>query len=343
MRKKYKVLMVAPGEKTLGGITKVVSYYKSSNFWEENNVYWIETHCTGNSFQKIYYFLKGILEFIFLSKGAKIAHIHFTGKVSANRKFVFYILAKISGMKVISHIHSPDMDISSISNFAFKNMIKKSDEVIVLSTMWEKSLKKFFERNYIVLNNPSNGFIKGDSDKEKIILFAGKLEQRKGYMDLLNAILLIKDLLIDYKIIFAGNGEIDNAKKFTKENNMSNVEIKGWVDSNDIIEIFKKSEIFILPSYGEGFPMSIIDALSNKCAVIATPVGGIPDLLIDNYNCLFINPGDLDSISNSLEILVNDFELKNKLAINGYKLACEQFNLNSITEKLTGIYKKYII
>jgi len=212
-----KVLVVAPGRKTFGGITKVVSYYKLTSFWEKNNVYWIETHVSGSAVAKLIYFVKAFFLFIYFAPKAKIAHIHFTGGTSANRKFVFFILSKTFGLKVISHIHTPNLNVSAITNYSFKTMIIKSDKVIVLSNIWAEKLNEIVEREYLVINNPSSGFTEQNITKEKLILYAGKLESRKGYLDLLKALDKLKDTLNGYKVVLAGNGEIQLAKEFIQK------------------------------------------------------------------------------------------------------------------------------
>ena len=95
-----------------------------------------------------------------------------------------------------------------------------------------------------------------------------------------------------------------------------------------------------MPSYGEGFPISIIDALCNKCAVIATRVGGIPFLLKNEETCLFVIPGETTSIAESIERLLGDDALVNRLATNGYNLAIKEFDIDVITKVLSNIYKE---
>lgn len=337
-----KVIVVAPGEKTHGGITKVVSYYRSSDLWNNYSIKWIETHRTGNILQKIHTLTKAIFIFLYYAPSYNIAHIHYTGCFSAHRKLIFFKISKFFKLKIVSHIHAPNLNIEAISNSSFRTMISESEEVIVLSRVWAEKLKQFVNREYIILNNPSQGFIESGVKKENLILFAGKLEKRKGYIDLLYALTFLKEATKDYLIILAGNGEVELANDFIIQNHLKNVKAIGWQDNEDVLKLFRRAEIFVLPSYGEGFPISIIDALSNKCAVITTSVGGIPDFLTDKENCLFVDPGDVNAISIAIKSLIVDVDLKNKISSNGFELACREFDISKITSKLSDIYNNLL-
>ena len=120
---------------------------------------------------------------------------------------------------------------------------------------------------------------------------------------------------------------------------MKHVFLTGWLDGKAILSQFESAEIFVLPSYAEGFPISIIDALSNACAIITTPVGGIPDILENNINCLMVEPGDIDSLTNAISQLLKKKELRDKLSSNSLQLAKQEFDVNIITSQLSDIYK----
>jgi len=331
--------MVGPAISANGGIAKVIEYYSNyQEFWKNQDVFLVESHNNGTKLEKVKILFKSLSLFLTKVKNAKIVHLHFAGGMSANRKLIFYYLSRLFGLKVVSHLHTSIIGSSNNINWSFKTMVKKSDSVIVLSPILMKELnKKVAKREYKVLNNPSQGFISSSSEKEKIILFAGRLQKGKGYHDLINSLKLVKSLR-GYRVIIAGSGEIDHANELITRLDLKNIETVGWVESKEILEIFKRSKIFILPSYREGFPISIIDALSNKCAIITTPVGGIPDFLKDGETCLFFKSGDICTLAHLIEKLINDEELRTNLAENGFKLARTSFDLKKITEELTKIY-----
>lgn len=332
--------MIAPGRKTNGGITKVVSYYEKTPFWKNEGIIWIETHRSGNALLKIGVLIKALILFIKYAGKAKICHIHFAGGNSARRKYIFYCLSRVFDLKIVSHLHEPGgTEFNLRENRAFNKLISKSDKVLVLSKAWKEVLEKRFKREFIILNNPSNGFLEDFSMKKSKILFAGTLNERKGYEDLLKSLAQIDTkLLSQFEVVLAGDGEIEKAKSLISEYGLQRITLTGWLNSDKILEQFKSAQIFILPSYAEGFPISIIDAMSNACAIITTPVGGIPDFLTDGNNCLFASSGNTVEIANSLTKLMSNYELRKKLGANALNLAKQEFDINVITTKLSEVY-----
>ena len=338
-----KVLIIGPGRNSNGGISKVISCYQTTDFWKAEDVTWIESHCSGPVAKKLFVLLRGIILFIFALPRAKIAHIHFTGRNSANRKFLFYLMSRLFKIKIVSHVHAPNLgDLADIANFPFIHMIKNSDRVISLAPLWTKALNDIVHREYIVLNNPSAGYCSLSNKKEKIILFAGKLESRKGYIDLINAFARIKERQ-NYKLILAGDGDIKHARQLIVDLQLQDVEVTGWLQTKEMMALFSRASIFVLPSYGEGFPISIIDAMSNNCAVITTPVGGIPDLLTDAVTCFFVHQGDTDALAAALDELITNDIIRGEIALNGYTLAVRIFDKINITKKLSQIYSELLV
>lgn len=333
-----KILMVAPGPYTRGGIVSVLKYYRShKKFWTENNIEWIATANSSNKFSKLVDFGCALIIYVAKLYKTDLVHFHFTTGSSSNRKLSFFVLAKLFGKKTVSHIHAPSLNFTNNISYSFSKIVKDSDSVIVLSNIWRLKMNEIIQREYIILNNPSRGFNENICKKENIILFAGKLEERKGYLDLLKAFKSL-DSRTDYKLILAGNGEVVEANRYIKSNRINNAFAIGWQDEDEMSTWFSKASIFILPSYAEGFPISLIDALSNSCAVVVTPVGGIPDLMDENINCLYVTPGDVMQIENALWTLIEDPDFKEEISLNGFELAKKSFDLNVITGQLTCIY-----
>jgi glycosyltransferase involved in cell wall biosynthesis len=97
-----------------------------------------------------------------------------------------------------------------------------------------------------------------------------------------------------------------------------------------------------LPSYAEGFPMAVLDAWAYGLPVITTPVGGIPDVAIDGSNMLLFNPGDLQSLSEKLEIMISDAAMRDRISKASLEFSLNQFSLNAIVNDLESIYNKHI-
>jgi glycosyltransferase involved in cell wall biosynthesis len=220
-------------------------------------------------------------------------------------------------------------------------MFRNANIVIVLANLIETQLKdKYYFNRITVLNNPCPIITRSSMiDKTKTILFAATLNENKGYSDLIRAFSLIAHKYPDWKVLFAGNGEIEIGKKLANELNISKqIEFVGWVSNIKKDDIFKKSSFFCLPSHNEGFPMAILDAWAYGLPVITTPVGGIPDIIKDGVNGLIFNVGDINSFSHKIEQLINDKDLSHKLSKASKNLSENEFSINEISNKLDKIY-----
>jgi len=179
------------------------------------------------------------------------------------------------------------------------------------------------------------------TEKENIILYAGTINERKGYSDLIRAFARIALKFTDWKVVFAGNGEIEEGEALAKELGIERqIEFAGWVSGGKKDNLFRKASIFCLPSYAEGFPMAVLDAWAYGLPVITTPVGGIPDVAEDGVNMLLFTPGDVVRLSQQLEKLICDPELREKISVHSRDFAMNKFNISTINKQLADIYTR---
>ena len=165
-----------------------------------------------------------------------------------------------------------------------------------------------------VLYNPCPRVNRREDIRENNILFAGTIIPRKGYGDLIKAFAKIAKKYPNWKIIFAGNGEIENAKKIASEYGISNqIVFPGWINGKKKEETFQKASIYCLASDGEGFPMGVLDAWAYGIPCVVTPVGGIPDIIKDEVNGLIFPVGDIDTLASKLEKLITNKDLRTKI------------------------------
>ena len=343
---KNGVLVVAPGRKTRGGITTVINSYERTPIWEKWNCRWIETYRDTSKYIKIWYFLRAFLLYLIVLPKSKIVHIHFSWSTSALRKFPFFVCAKILGKKVIVHLHSgDDMIVNAKHQFIYKTFFLHADNTIVLAeSIKNKLLSKYIFKKVCVVYNPCPE-VEADIKivRKKEILFAGTLYQIKGYSDLIEAFSLIAEKFPDWKIVFAGNGEIDKgiflAKKLQIENQLV---FKGWVLESGKEKLFRESSFLCLPSYTEGFPMAVLDAWAYGLPVIATPVGGLPDVMVNGFNGLVFESGDVVGLSKCLAELMGNTLLREHISQNSIKLAATIFNIENIVNQIEIIYLELI-
>lgn len=274
----------------------------------------------------------------------RIVHIHTASNNSFKRSALFISLAKYFKRKVVIHIHGGGFKeyYEKNTSFVHKNLLK-CDTIIALTEYW----KEFFEglgfENVIVVPNivdsPTIQERKCDDGKTHI-LYLGLITKAKGIFDLIDTIYEHKeDLKGNIVLHIGGNGETTTLQSIINERDLSQfVKFEGWVSGNKKVELLNNADVFILPSYTEGLPISILEAMSYKLPVISTPVGGIPEVIKDGENGLLFTPGDKNALYQAIDKLTTDKGLREEMGEKSYKKV--QPHLPEIVAKeLEDIYK----
>ena len=345
MKPKKKVLVIATSSYTRGGITAVIKAHQASIFWQKWNCIWVETHIDKSIFTKLFYFVKSIIKYFFLIKNTSLIHCHLSGPISSLRKLPFLLFSKLLRKPIIVHFHAgiPDSSFDKKYRSLYAMIFGFADSVIVLSKNWKLRICEdlsITESKVKIIPNPCPNIERDNSlDSKKIILYAGTLYEKKGYGDLITAFSKIANNCPDWKIVFAGNGEIEEGKTLAKKLNIyDKVIFKGWVLGQEKHKLFSQASIFCLPSYAEGFPMAVLDAWAYELPVVSTPVGGIPDIAINGENMLLCDPGNINCLAKNLKLLIDDNKIRKKLTKASIDLSKGKFSIDSISNSWDSLY-----
>lgn len=182
----------------------------------------------------------------------------------------------------------------------------------------------------------------GGAEEKTTLLFLGWLEVNKGIFELLQAVLALSRTY-DFRLIIAGRGNAEeSARDFVEQNKLHEiVEFAGWVEGDAKHSILAQSDILVLPSWSEGFPNAIIEAMAAKVAVIVTEVGNIPGIITDENQALLVPPRDIELLRQAIERLLLDTSFRLQLAERGYVYACENFSIEPAVQKLSRIIESF--
>lgn len=106
---------------------------------------------------------------------------------------------------------------------------------------------------------------------------------------------------------------------------------------------FQRASIYCLVSDGEGFPMGVLDTWAYGIPCVVTPVGGLPDIVVDGENALVFPVGDVDVLAKQLERMISDDGLREKIADASLELAHTTFNVKNLNRALEDIYTKLLM
>jgi len=278
----------------------------------------------------------------------KVVHILSADRGSIIRKIIMLFIAKLLGKKTIINIHSCSEDLlynDSLfpSNIIVGSMLNNADKILVLSKRWKEVIeKKCSNPDIEILYNPIKMKEQVFNNSETVkVTFMGRLGKRKGAYDLIEAARELKDAGVQINMF--GDGDLDEIKELVSRYELENtVNIAGWISGNQVENAYKDSDIFILPSYDEGLPMSILEAMSYGLPVISTTVGGIPEQVEDGESGYLIEPGNIGQIVSKIKILAQDSELRKKMGERSYEIAKEKFEAEIIAAKLAKIYTELV-
>jgi glycosyltransferase involved in cell wall biosynthesis len=335
-----------------GGVGAVIEVY--SQYYEVFK--FIPTHKTGSSISKSFVFLVSLFKLtgkLIADRKIKIIHIHGASYGSFYRKFVVFLVSKyIFGKKVIYHMHGGGFQIFfNKSNFISKRLIKflfaKSDTVICLSQSWIKYYGENFKTKVLVelpniIDYPVRRPVPSNGDLISF-LFLGLVCKEKGIFDLVDVIARNKDKYRSrMKLLIGGNGEVKRLQDLIKENKIEDiVDFLGWITSEKKANVLNDSNIYILPSYHEGLPISILESMSYGKPVISTKVGGIPEIVRDKENGILIEPGNLAQIEKALDYFLEKPELIEKYGAVSEQIV-QKYLPHSVLNELKMIYKSLL-
>lgn len=157
------------------------------------------------------------------------------------------------------------------------------------------------------------------------ILFVGRLVPLKGLNDLIDALHSLKADGVKFQCTIVGDGpmrgEIEN--KLLRLDLTAEIKITGWLRSlsDELLAQYRQADVLCLPSYSEGLPLVLIEAMANGVAVVASRVGGIPEIVQHEINGLLVDPGDAGGIASSIRRLLTDHDLWRRCVANGYEIA----------------------
>lgn len=281
------------------------------------------------------------------------------------------LISKLLGRKVVIHMRAGHFRINYNNfNSIFKWIVRKTIGLVNLGIVQADVLKNQFS-GLIPDDKIASIYNSIDIDKffnpaptvydRNIIFYMGHLSFAKGYCDLLKALPLIASEFPEVVFCFAGT-------KLYKERNVHHnqvtgeqIEIEsiddvydrhikgkyedhyrylGIIDEPEKIEWFKRCNLFILPSYSEGFSMSVLEALAMSKPVVCTPVGALAEIVHDEAQGLIVNPGDISGFAEAIVTLMKNEEMRNKIAVNNGVYAREMFSINTIQSKLARLFRK---
>ena len=354
-----KVCMVVQDPLVKGGIAAVVNGYRNSQLEKDYKIIYVESYKDGGKLTKLLKGISGYIKFtkVLLIDKPNLVHIHSSFGPSFYRKIPFIYMASWAKVPIVNHIHGADFEEFYVNadkkkKKRIQKVYGKCNKLIALSQEWKEKLSQIVPPDKIdVIENYS--VLHEDALEERLnrkcnmnVLFLGELGHRKGCYDIPLVVKKVAEVIPDVKFILCGAGSAASEellKKIIKEKGVSeSIKFPGWVRNEKKDEALRAADLFFLPSYNEGMPMSILDAMGYGLPVISTNVGGIPKIVHNGENGICCDAGDVDKFAKGIIELLTDDQKRMQAAKSSMAIVKNGYSLEVHLEFLEKTYRSLI-
>lgn len=353
MNSKKRIVMVGTRYDTMGGISAVVNVYRAAGLFDRYRIRYLTTHCDGTSSAKIFILLKALATYISLlfSNRIGLVHVHMSSRASFWRKCIFVMPAFALRVPTIIHLHGSefaifyDKECSSLSKRFVRHVFNSASRIVVLSSAWEAWVRGMCENPRVdavynpvlVPEQPSLWSERTDGE----VLFLGRLGKRKGTYDLIEAAAQLRDSSDRLRLVMGGDGEATEISAHAAALGIADsIKLLGWVRGLDKEQYLSSARVYALPSYNEGLPMSVLEAMAAGLPVISTPIGGIPEAVSDGVEGFLVPPGDVALLADRLERLLNDDALAKRMGTAARNKVLATFSADAVLPRVERIYNE---
>ena len=377
-KQKKRILMVGPLPPTVGGITTFITSildsdlnekYKLITFGTERPTFGIPRSVSDYTemlrmglvclVKSVVWTLSHLLTFPFLllKNCPDIIHVHTASYWSFWENAMYIIISEMLSKKTVLHIHGGGFEkfyknSNRLIKFLIAKILNLPDKVIVLSRSWKRFFANFFGENKIAIlenfvNSSRYSGFKGEKNFPKdtiTVLFVGGVgAEKKGLYDVLRAMPLVIRRCKNILFFFVACSILKELSALCeKEEISSHARFFGYLVGDEKIKVFTESDIFVLPSYAEGLPITILEAMAAGLPIIATAVGAIPEIIEDGKNGYIIEPGDYRALADGIVRLAENEELRHKIGKNNIDTIRKHYDRAVIVRKLDNLYTQLL-
>lgn len=294
--------------------------------------------------------------FVLLKEQPQIVHIGGTSYFMFWEKSFYILISKLFRVKIVYHfLGAFDQYYESAGKFERKYIefiLNKTDIIALLSNKVETLVASFVPKSKITVIRSSVDVSRFTQSKDladfynedltDFIFLGGADPQRKGLDVILKAVPCVLRHSNDIRFFLSGSeiiqSELDNFKT-TNPDLLSNITYLGWLTEDQKYSVYRSVDAFLLPSFNEGLPYAVIEALAAKLPVIATHVGGIPEVIDEGVNGFLIDFNDFSALAERILTLHRNKTLLKQMSNNNSLKASKYYSLHTVYSQLDTIYQ----
>jgi len=352
-QRRPRVLWISTSLSTRGGISTFVRDMQETKMWRDWNVQHIATHRDGSIAARICLYLTGFARVIreLVRERPDISHIHTASFGSFFRKSLLTWVFVFCRVRVVLHVHGARFDeffraAPPPVRFLIRVTLERANAVVALGNAWARQLERIAPRANVVV--VPNAIRPGTPVQQAIcgpvhVVFLGEIGERKGAFRLLEAwALAVGPDRATAHLTLAGNGQVERARELVHQFGIAvSVDVHGWLSPVEVAEVLDSAHVLILPSLSEGQPMAVLEAMSRGLCVVASNVGGIPEMLTDSAG-LIVDPARVDEIAGALSRVIADPDMRNNMGSKALQRVQTEFNIDVTSHRIDQLYRELV-
>ena len=307
------------------------------------------------SLKKILYVLSSYISLIFslVTLRPSVVHVFTCSYWGYWRNWLYVLFARLFGRKTIFHLLGAiDLfyeEVGDLQKRLLRKSLNSADCYLLQSPGLEAWAKQYSRKEVIGIWNGID-FAQVPQKlstppalmaglERPVGLTIGNLSINKGTPDIIAALKLLKGEGIKINWVFVGRGNLQQFRELAAQNGVAeNVHFAGEVSELEKWQFLQHASFFCLPSYAEGQPISIIEAMYCGLAVISTKVGSIPEMITEDVNGKLVGPGDTQALKNAILFLARNPGLEEKMGMAAFQLCRERHDIQELYAQLSKVY-----
>lgn len=348
------IVMVGTAMNSPGGMTAVVRSYEEAGLFDKWNISYFSSYETSGVTTQLRVMSLVALRLLreMLAGHVALIHVHSASRGSFWRKSLLCALAKLFGVPYIFHVHSgefPDFyfkECGRIAQWWVRRTLSGATAVVALTERWREALSQIAPgADVITIANPVAMPLTHLLEDRPLgsVLFLGRLREKKGVFDLVNAIPKVLDVFPETRFILAGDGEVETVARQARSLGVSeNLELPGWVDGEAKNSLLASASVLVLPSYFEGLPICVLEAMAEGVPVVTTTVGGIPEVVEYGKCAWLLAPGDIEGLSVALIEALSDSEKRQAVRHAARDRVARHYSTSLVIGQIESLYRQVI-
>ena len=350
-----RVLWASTSLQTRGGITTFVQTMRATPLSAAWKIDHVATHRDGSVLTRVLAFAQGLVSFLRLLLGSRpdVVHLHAAKDASVARKAVLLWMARAVRVPVVLHVHSGQFSafydrMPRPVRWCIRRTLCRASAVVALGHLQAQRLHHIASDARIVaipnaIRIIGPGRRAGPSEPVHVV-FLGRIGDAKGTFTLLDAwakLVTEGSSLASAKLTIAGNGEVDRARAVVARLGLAeSVQVCSWLSTAEVADLLATAHVLTLPSRYEGQPMAVLEAMARGLCVVASAVGGIPNLIEDGTSGVLVPPDDVDALATALRTVISDREMQRRLGDAALGRARQTFDVDVIWRRFDALYQE---